>query len=186
MNLGSMVKNGSASITNTESVKFKMLFWNVEEDSYNVNISVKDYPEKWIVFIDPVSFILNRNVGEESISLTYYGNVRAKVVNLFVKPDSNSKPGTYLISLKAETDVDHADRNIIINPDRIYNFEINIIGNEVLNEAVSNNKTDFSESEETLYDTMKIQETGIDKNYFYLLIFVVIALISIVVYKKYN
>ncbi|MFH0929015.1 MAG: hypothetical protein V1818_01510 [Candidatus Aenigmatarchaeota archaeon] len=100
INIGSVIKNDFAETSINESASFKILFWNSGNESYALKLAVSGQPEGWAVIIDPEEFVLNKSVGEEYISLPYMNeNIRAKVVNVFVKPDSESLSGNYSVTI---------------------------------------------------------------------------------------
>jgi hypothetical protein len=182
INFGSVAKSDFAQIKSGESAKFTVLFWNAEDDSYVLKLS-KEAPENWIVIIDPEEFLLNRTTGEEYISLPS-GNVRAKVVNIFVKPDANSKNGNYSVVINSIAELGGNAENVIsIVPVRSFNFEISLTGSaaseseskEEVTEVTES--TDISEKEKALPENENIDS-------FYLAMAIVIVVFSIIVYKK--
>lgn len=191
INLGSVEKNNFAEISDDESAKFTMLFWNSESEPYGVKLLVKDFPENWIVIIDPDEFILNKSVGEEYINLPYSNeNVKAKVVNIFVKPDSSSKPGKYLVTVKTETNLNQNEANqLSIIPERLFTFEINLKGFTTSNDIVENKVKIPTNEIETKNDSLESYylkaDDKTDKKYFYLAIASLVIIISIIIYKKY-
>jgi len=191
ISLGSTAKNKFAEISDVESVKFKMLFWNVEEEPYTVELSVKEAPKDWIVIIDPDEFILNKSIGEEYIKLPYISeNIRTKVVNLFVKPVRDSKPGKYFVLIKAETELPQNEKNgIAIIPGRLFKFEIDFKGFESSNnienkEIIEFSVNGFDSKNEDLKISNSKNENQINKKYFYFIITILIILTSIIIYKK--
>jgi hypothetical protein len=186
INLGSIVKNEYTQITNYESAKFKMLFWNAESESYTLKLSVKESPEYWIAIIDPDEFVLNNSVGEEYIKLPYMDeNIRAKVVNLFVKPVMNSKSGNYSVIVEAGIMTSNETSGIEVIPQRLMKFVIDLSGTEN-----SDDVEDIVSSEEN--NTTKIENTDLtptgenieNNSYLYFIILFLILLVSIIFYKK--
>ncbi len=196
INMGSVAKNKFAEISNDESVKFKMLFWNAEDESYTMKLSTKEAPENWIIILDPSEFVLNKTVGEEYINLPYSNEIiKAKVVNLFVKPVINSKSGKYFITIKAEPRLSQNEIDgINIIPTRILKFEIDLENFEVIEsknikEEQKNTIEFFEKSLEYNGESVKIsnsenEEKKMDKKYFYFIIIFLVAIISIIIYKK--
>jgi uncharacterized membrane protein len=187
INLGSIVKNDFAQTTNYESVKFKMLFWNVESESYTLKLTVKEAPEDWTVIIDPDEFVLNNSVGEEYIKLPYMNeNTRAKVVNLFVKPDLNSKAGNYSVFVEAETKTSDETSGIEIVPQRLMKFVIDLRGIETSDEVDSNIPPEGNNQNES--ENSELISTGEDienNSYFYFIVLFLVIIASIILYKKY-
>ncbi len=193
INLGSVAKNKFAEISNDESVKFKMLFWNVENESYTMKLSVKEAPKDWVIIIDPNEFILNKSIGEEYIKLPHIKeNIKAKVVNLFVKADSNSKPGKYFVMIEAEIKIfKNETTDITIVPRKLFKFEIELMDFDTnLNNVIKNKETmiefsgnSFDHNDEILISNGK-NGKQIDRKYFYSIVIFLIVLISIIIYKK--
>ncbi|MFH1473650.1 MAG: hypothetical protein ABIE55_02030 [Candidatus Aenigmatarchaeota archaeon] len=187
ISLGSIVKEDYVEISNDESVKFKMLFWNIDSESYTLKLSVKDAPENWIAIIDPDEFVLNNSIGEEYISLPYMNdNIKAKVVNLFVKPDSDSEAGIYSVVIEAGTKTSDETSGIEIVPQRLFNFQINLSGSKdsigIENKDIKDS-TEFV-SEEGSLKTISSAENELDKDYFYLAVVILVILASIIIYRK--
>ncbi len=194
INLGSVAKNNFATVSIDKSTKFEMLFWNIEEEPYTIKLSINNAPKDWTVIIDPDEFILNKTIGEEYINLPYLDeDIKAKIINLFVKPSSDSKPGKYFISIKSEVRISQSEKNAItIVPGSILNFEVELEGFDITESNIiiesEENKIDFSENGfETNGKDLKISnfnEENIDKSYFYLIIVFLVIVISIIIYKK--
>ena len=190
ISLGSVAKNKFDEISNDESTKFTMLFWNIENESYTVKLSVKESPKDWVVIIDPIEFILNKSVGEEYVSLPYLNeNIRAKVVNVFVKPDIKSETGKYFIVIKAETELPRLEINgMNMIPERLFQFEINLKSFTNSNDNVDK-KLEFHENSVDVKNE-KIEmknltiENKLNKEYFYFIAVFLIITISIIIYKK--
>ena len=192
VNLGSVAKNKFAEISDSESVKFKMLFWNAEDESYTMKLTIKEAPKDWIIIIDPNEFVLNKTIGEEYINLPYTNeNIKAKIVNLFVKPDSNSKPGKYFVIIKTEIKLSKNEKNgITIIPGSVFKFEINLKGFVISNDTETKENTIElsgnglnSKSEDLKINNSK-NENQIDKKYFYFIVVFLVILTSITIYKK--
>ena len=189
-NLGSVVKNDFAEMSGVESAKFTMLFWNIESESYTVKLSVKEAPKDWTIIMDPYEFSLNRETGEEYISLPYVDeNVKAKVVNVFVKPSNSSKPNKYFVVIKAETIMHKNETNgISVIPERLFQFEINLNGFTTSNEEnkIELSRKEFEINNDGLEMNSKKNENRADKEYFYLVAVTIVILFSIIIYKKIN
>jgi hypothetical protein len=191
INLGSVEKNNFAEIFNGESAKFTILFWNSESEPYGVKLLVKDSPKDWIVIIDPDEFTLNKSIGEEYINLPYSNeNVKAKVVNIFVKPDNFSKPGKYSVTVKTETNLNQNEANeLSVIPERLFTFEINLKGFTTSNDIVESKVKIPTNEIETKNDSLESYYLKVDdktdKKYFYLAIVSLVVIVSIIIYKKY-
>jgi hypothetical protein len=187
INFGSIVNEDYAEITNEGSVKFKMLFWNVESESYTLKLSVKESPEDWITIIDPDEFVLNKSVGEEYIKLPYMNeNIKAKVVNLFVKANPKSETGNYSVVVEAGIKAPDEKDGINIVPQRLLKFEIVLNGQEktdvVEDEIVVGSSEIVSEINDI--ETTSPIENQIDKIYLYLIVMFIAILASVIIYKK--
>ncbi len=192
ISFGSIAKNEFAEISNGKSTKFEMLFWNIENESYIVKLSIKEAPKDWIVIIDPNEFVLNKSIGEEYIKLPYMKeNIKAKVVNLFVKPDSNSEPGKYFVIIKAETKIfQNKENGITVVPERIFKFEIDLKGfvtsNDIENKEniIGFSGNGFHSNDEILKISNSKNKNQMGKKNFYLVIIFLVIVISIIIYKK--
>lgn len=184
INLGSAVKNNFAEIPITESAKFTLLFWNTENETYTMRLSATDYPDEWTIIIDPEEFPLNRSTGEEYISLPYSEeNVKAKVVNVFVKPDEKSPDGRYSVMVEADAiETGGTQGALAVVPIRSFMFEIELSGSEVI-ESSENNVTSSSESSTECVEETESPEPG-NENVFYFVLIILIVAFSIVLYKK--
>jgi uncharacterized membrane protein len=179
ISFGSVARSSFAEIQSSESAKFTLLFWNAEDDTYTLRLS-EHAPENWIVIIDPEEFPLNRTTGEEYVSLAG-GDVKAKVVNIFIKPDSNSKNGNYSVKIEAVAQIeDGAENAITIVPVRSFSFGIRLTGSAAA-ESESNEVTETAEVPNAEADTTTPQEGA---GVFYLLVVIAVVAFSIIVYKK--
>ena len=185
ISMGSIVKEDYAELTGGDSTKFKMLFWNIDNESYNLTLSIIDAPEGWITIIDPEEFALNRSVGDEYISLPYMDeNIKAKVVNLFVKPSYETPSGVYNVVVEAGTETSDGENGIKVVPQRLLNFKVNLTSSSETGNIASNVSTIPSEdvSENEMTETTK--DNLIPKEYFYLAVVLLVIAFSIILYKK--
>ncbi len=187
LNLGSVARNRFAEVSNNDSARLTILFWNVDSELYTIRLSVKESPKDWIVIFDPDEFVLNRTTGDEYISLPYTNEmVMAKAVNVFVKPDVKSKSGEYGVVVKAETIFSSGEVNgMSVVPERLFAFTVRVNGLE--------NSDSVIESPEPSGNVMELEndvpENGSVKNesskyYFYSIAAMLIVITSIVIYKK--
>jgi uncharacterized membrane protein len=188
MNLGSAQRSDYASIDSSDSAKFKMLFWNSENDIYAVNLTVVDFPKDWIVIADPQYFFLSKSTGEEQISLPYTQEiVTAKTVSIYVKPDGNSQSGIYSVSIRAQTrmpEMQTSGMNMV--SEKIFKFTINLSSPASFEKGIGNVTIEHSfESEATKNGTVVTQkEEGGGPGFAIAVILVAAA--SIIIYKKYK
>lgn len=181
INMGNVVSKDYADVSIGDSVKFKMLFWNADEENYTLRLSALDYPEDWTVIIDPDEFVLSKNIGEEYIRLPYMEeSIRAKVVNLFVKPSERSLTGNYSVTIQSQAVSDYEGIMSMI-PRSIISFKINVSGIEANgtkdNNLIGNGNTVVSDNNKN--------EDG-SKSSFYLALLIIILVFSIALYKKYQ
>jgi hypothetical protein len=182
INLGTVVKNKIVEISGEESEKASILFWNVDEESYNVKLSVKQSPKDWIIIIDPDYFVLNKFIGEEHISLSHTNEViKAKVVNVFVKTDKNTISGIYPIVIRAETEVD-SNGGINVVPERLIEFDVDLKTNgkniEKYDDVLNYNVPDIIQNE-------KIKEVFSEENKNNLVFVLLLSFIFlIIIYKR--
>jgi hypothetical protein len=190
INLGSAEKIRYDEITSFESAEFKLIFWNNENTTYDVKLTASDYPKDWAVIIDPSEFLLNRNTGDEYISLPYTSeNVKAKVVKIFVKPTEKSLTGIYKISVKSQTGLPGpAEGGMNIMSEKIFTFEVNLTGlTDTIDVEVQNSTANYPHTD-TANEPQLSKETANrdDKEGFYAVIIILVAAISIIIYKKYK
>jgi len=177
LSMGTVVKNDFAKIAIDESAKFTVLFWNVENESYQVELYVKEAPENLVVIVEPNNFVLNSSTGKEYIKLPYKNEyIKATPVDIIVKP-SSSKPGRYNISIIARSIL--PQNNISFSQERIFKFLVEVenplyfeSSNE--QEVIQNHQNQYLE-QENLVDT--------SSNYFYPIVILIILLISFLIYK---
>jgi hypothetical protein len=190
MNLGSAQRSGYASIDSSESAKFKMLFWNSENDTYMVNLTAVEYPKGWMVIIDPPDFYLSKSTGEEQISLPYTQEVvMAKAVSVYVKPDSSSPSGLYSVSVKAQTkmpEMQTSGMNMV--SEKIFKFTINLSSTARYENEAGNVTIEHSfEAEVGKNSTMTVvtqkEEGGSPA---FAIAVILVAATSIIIYKKYK
>jgi uncharacterized membrane protein len=190
INVGSVVKNEFVEILSEESVKISMLFWNIEEESYTVKLSVKDAPKNWLIIFDPSEFVLNKSIGEEYIDLPYTDEkIKAKAVNVFVKADTNSKPGKYFIVIRAETKLPQKVNGINVVPERLFEFEIDLKESAVTNRIENGNSVlSLGKEFDLKFEEAKIINSNIkelkNKDNFYIFVMFLVLSVLIIIYKK--
>jgi uncharacterized membrane protein len=184
INLGSAVKNNFAEIPISESAKFTLLFWNTESETYVLKLSAVDYPEGWTIIIDPEEFLLNKSTGEEYISLPYSDeNVKAKVVNVFVKPDEKSNDGRYYVVVEADArETGDAQGAITVVPIRSFRFEVELSGSTAADTNEENAAPPSEDSSQALIENETPAPSN--ENVFYFVLIILIVAFSVVLYKK--
>lgn len=181
MSLGTVVKNDFAKISISESTKFTVLFWNIENESYQIKLDVKEAPKDWIIIIDPNNFDLNYSVGKEYIKLPYTNdNIKATPVDIIVKPSISVKPGIYNITITAKTE--SPTNEIGFSQERLFKLLVKIENPTYFEESRKQNLNQNNENQDLpLIDSLK--QINIDTNYFYAIIIIIIILISFLIYK---
>ena len=125
INMGTIVKNDFSKISLDESAKFKLLFWNAENEPYQIKIDIIEVPKDWIVMVYPELFSLNSSVGNENIKLPYEdGYTKATSVNVIVKPANDTKSGKYNILLTAKSLT--PQNGISISQERTFNLTVEV------------------------------------------------------------
>lgn len=175
INLGGVVKNERLKISPGESGKFALILWNSEEESYLVELDVKQKPDDWLVFIRPYKFLLNSSVGDEYIILPNSGqSVKASLVDVFVKPDAGSS-GSHDVIISAKAVL--PQEGITFLP------EIQLKLTADVGEASIEQGEDVEEIES---ESKSLSEELIERtptNFFYPLIIICILVISFIIYR---
>jgi uncharacterized membrane protein len=175
ISFGSLLKKDFAQIKANELAKFEILFWNVEEKPYQVQLKVEKAPEDWLVMIQPKEFTLSSSTGEEYISLPYSEKpAKAFPVNVFVKPE-NSKAGKYQVLIKARAGL--PGEGISFFQERDFKLNIEIEGEK--NQEFEN-KTLIEQK--PLSSIEKITEQA-PSAFSYIFTIIGILVISLIIYK---
>ncbi|MEM5829346.1 MAG: hypothetical protein QW040_00095 [Candidatus Aenigmatarchaeota archaeon] len=175
ISLGTVLKKDYATIKANESTKFEILFWNVEEETYEIQVEVDKALKDWFIKIEPQKFLLNSSAGKEYINLPNFEKpVKASVVNIFVKPE-NTEPGEYKILVRAKAGL--PSQGIAFFQEREFELKVKIEGKTQEVE----NKT-LAMSEENFY--FKGKSVGeISPTLSYILAIICILVISALIYK---
>lgn len=178
LSMGTVVKKDTASIKIGESAKFEILFWNIEDVSYNVELEVKEAPKDWLVVIQPKEFALNSSTGEEYIILPYTDkSVKAFPVNVFVKPE-NTEIGRHNVIIIARAGL--SKEGISFFQERKFKLIVDVIGLQAQLEAgneVSNITTELQPS-----TGKSVSQISFDYP-FYIIIYICILVVSLIIYK---
>lgn len=181
-NMGTVAKNDFVKIEISESAKFKILFWNVENESYQVKLYVKEIPENWIAIIEPNNFILNSSVGKEYIKLPYTTeNIKATPIDVIVKPTNSAKPGKYEIVITANSESPSSE--ISLSQGRLFKFIVEIENPIYFDNSKNNDINPNEENENTAITAANLKQEYNNPNYFYLIITTLIILVSFLIYK---
>lgn len=181
INMGAVVRNDFAKINVDESAKFKVLFWNTEND-YRLELSVKEAPENWIIIIEPNNFILNSYTGKEYIRLPYKtDSIKATPIDVIVKPSNSTNPGKYELTVSANSVL--PSNGISLSQERIFKFTVEVENplffKETKKQEVSKTKENQSISREFIY----FENENANPNYFYLIIILIVIFVSFLIYK---
>jgi hypothetical protein len=182
ISMGSAVKNDFEKITNSESAKFTLLFWNIDKESYRVRLDIREIPNDWIIIIEPNNFILNASVGEEYINLPYMNDgVKATPVEVIVKPITSTKPGKYNITLSSRTE--SPSDGISFSQERLFNFIVEVENPTYFESSEEQIANQYNENESTSPLSYRLNLKNADLSYFYVMIIIIILLFSFLIYK---
>jgi uncharacterized membrane protein len=177
ISMGTVVKKEIVSIKADESARFTILFWNVENASYSVELELKEAPKNWFVVIQPKKFVLNSSIGEESIELPYMNkSVNALPVNIFVKPE-NAKVGVYNVIIAARAG--SPQETLSFFQLRQFKLTVNITG--MYSQKEDEIKTSGISKELKILTDKLVEYTSF--NILYIIISVCILVVSFIIYK---
>jgi len=181
INLGSVASIDSVKIQSRESARFKLLFWNSENESYNLELSLVEAPKDWAVFISPQYFNLSSLIGDENIKLPYKNEyIKATSVSIIVKPTEDAKPGIYSIIINANSIMPQND--ISLSQERLFKLTLEI-ENPLYFESKKQNVNSQAQEE----NQNQIQGNFLIRNsynyQFYTIIIFIILIISFLIYK---
>lgn len=184
MNMGSAQKGSYALIDGDDSANFGLLFWNSDSETYFMVIEPKIYPDGWNVTADPSEFYLSRDMGDEYISLPYTSeDVMARLVKIYIKPSDGYPRGIYEVTLAARAGMPETKTSgMSIVSEKLFNFHVNISGQT---EPAWHEFNPTSTEEEYTYQMPEEVEEGIDESDFFIAI-ILVAVMSIIIYKKYK
>jgi len=181
ISMGSVVKNDFEKITNSESAKFTLLFWNIDKESYRVRLYIRELPNDWIIIIEPNNFILNASVGKEYINLPYMNDgVKATPVEVIVKPITSTRPGKYNITLSSRTE--SPSDGISFSQERLFNFIVEVENPTYFESSEEQIANQYNENESTSSLSYRLNLENTDLSYFYVII-IIILLFSFLIYK---
>jgi len=135
MNFGSVQKNNYANVKEGDSVKFIVLFWNMDNSYFPINLKVKEAPSDWMIFIRPSDFILYQTKPanppyEDNVEyITLQNNlIKPEVVEVLVKIPESTYSGEYEIIIKAEAGDISSDISILM--EKNLKFTVNVEGSK--------------------------------------------------------
>jgi hypothetical protein len=142
MNMGTLVREDSATIFTGDEITFEVLFWN-SGDPYYLKVSEKNIPNEWKVSIQPNNFILNKLEPakppfdkSEYINLPGIGIIKPSSVRINIQVPKNAQRGEYALTFTATTSP--LGRDISTSQERDINFKI--IVKENLKDSQANTK----------------------------------------------
>lgn len=107
INLSTIQKNKYSQVMIGESTEFIILFWNTENYSFPIELSVKQAPEEFSVLIRPEKFMLEPSYTDQSSTggsreyvNTPQGIVLVTPVKIIVKPSNSVEVGEYDIYVR--------------------------------------------------------------------------------------
>ncbi len=128
-NLGALQKSSSVNVSAGETAVFRILFWNVEPEKYQMAISTIDAPAGWAVIASPEEFMLNSTPIEKTERI-YLSNtkstVSAKAVDIFVTIPENEAAGKYAVVLHAIAGSGTSGGFSMIQ-ERQFSFNLNVV-----------------------------------------------------------
>jgi len=104
---GTVQKVFFANITQGETAESIILFWNIEDTPAQIEMSVRQTPDNWIVKIRPERFLLNKSkIGPpyddgEYIGLPGIGDVKTLPVRIIASVPKSANPGSYDVLVTA-------------------------------------------------------------------------------------
>ena len=143
INLSTVKKNEYSTVRIGESAQFTILFWNIEESSFPIELSVKQASENLSVIIIPESFVIEPSLvtqfpaerGKEYVD-TSQGLMEATPVRVLVKPSNSAGLGEYEVYVKA---VVKSPEVGIITPqlEKTFKFTVNVTSPLTFSERLS-------------------------------------------------
>jgi hypothetical protein len=148
LSLGSAQDKKEAAVYPGESAKFKILFFNIYENStLRLALSTKENPSGWVVSISPESLYLNYSTpqvyktpeeGFEYLGLPgIAGDIKVKPVLVTINTASDSKPGTY--NVKVEASAGKSGGAISAYQVRSFDLKVRVIGDVAPEGTTENN-----------------------------------------------
>ena len=176
ISLGTVVKNDEIEINRGETGKFTILFWNIEDNPYEVSLNVTESPKDWIIIIQPEQFVLTSSTGSQNIILPYIDKtVKALPVDVLVKPENVE--GIYTITITAMAGMPGEGMSFF--QERKFNLKVNVSESRYIQPEIT-----APDNMQELQQTIK--ESPQEKNpsyFFYIIVFVCILVVSLLIYK---
>jgi len=103
-NLGMLQKSSSVNVSAGETTTFRVLFWNADENGYDVSINKINAPKNWLIVIHPNHFLLNNNPEGFAERIYLPGaktTINAKAMDVYITVPERETMGAYEIVLNA-------------------------------------------------------------------------------------
>ena len=130
-NLGTLQKSNFQNITVGDTATFNILFWNTNFDGYNISLETIMAPKDWKIIINPANFYLN-NESFGNVEHIYIPRIKktmsASVITVYMPVPKTTPSGNYKVILKA-TSNDNTQSTISLKQERLFFYELNVIGN---------------------------------------------------------
>ncbi|MEM7819639.1 MAG: hypothetical protein QXD48_02310 [Candidatus Aenigmatarchaeota archaeon] len=170
--IGSSIRNNYIKIIENETVTVKAIFWNRENNTYEIEIYAKDVPENFSIFIEPNKFLLNRTTGSEYIILPSPNEVISATPVLIKIFPIGAIWGQYNITIIAK----------IVLPEN----KITFLQEQEFRLIIDTDKQNYNEKNEhvnniSIIETDKENDEQKDNNY--IIAIFIILLISVIIYK---
>jgi len=182
ISLGTVVKNDVVSIKDDEGAIFTILFWNVENNTYNVNLELKDSPPNWTVIFQPKSFILNSSSGDENIVLPYMNeSAKALAAKILVEP-KNAEAGRYYLIITAIAG--SPEKGLSFYQEREFRLAVDVTGTQFGPESTTTISDMTGDAQPSGNNPiMPTYQTGFSYLYIYVMVFICIFVVSVIIYK---
>jgi hypothetical protein len=163
LNFGTLVPKNFEEAYINQTLSFKIFFYTLGNESYNLKISITQKPEDWKVLVIPSNFILNNSFESEEVLYTNERGIPLFPVNVTIKTSSSNQS---LNSIILEARLENEAEGIKVIPAQLIELKIKLLN--------------FSSTQTTL-----TIETQPEKHFDWFLILAVlfILMISLLIYK---
>lgn len=183
LQFGSLLKKDHVAISNGETGKLSMLLWTEEDENYTVTFSIQEIPEKWNVFIIPNTLELSKSPEGpiEIINLQDRGDIRAQVVDVYLKVSSDAK-GQYQVKINALAA--QGESQIVVQQERQFTIYVNVDNpNNIITEKPSEPEREPENNIIESIEPERSEESTEHVSLFYYLIIILILIGAWIIYK---